>query len=319
MPNSNSGPSKANNPGLQSIEPTLRDYILLIMAMFFWGGSWVTGKIISDFAAPLTMAFWRFAFASMFLLPALWLTSNRSLSFDKKDIPSFFFLGLTGVAIYNYLFLTGLRYTTASSGALIAGTNPILIAIFAVLFLGEPRGSHKALGFLCGMIGVTFVIGVDALEGTNWQGNILIFLGMIAWASYSTRIKQLSSHYTSWELTTYGVICGTIILFPLALLEWRPEIYEPEYLHIWGGILYLGLFATCGGFGLFNRSLKRIGASRTAIFINLVPIFGSILAILLLGENLTLLKVVGLMLVIGGVLIITQFDGTKKGEQLLPQ
>ncbi|MHA2370588.1 MAG: DMT family transporter, partial [Candidatus Hodarchaeales archaeon] len=128
---------------------------------------------------------------------------------------------------------------------------------------------------------------------------------------YSTRIKQLTSRYSSFELTTYGVVCGTLILFPLALLEWNSELYEPGHLHIWGGILYLAIFATCVGFVLFNRSLKRIGASRTAIFINLVPIFGSTLAILLLDETLTLLKVLGLVFVIGGVLIITQFDNSE--------
>ncbi|MHA2271674.1 MAG: DMT family transporter [Candidatus Hodarchaeales archaeon] len=304
MTNSNVNPQP-------SIEPQIKDYALLVLAMVCWGGSWVSGKIISDFAAPLTIAFWRFVFASVFLLPALWLTSRKPLSIDKKDIPSFFFLGLTGVAIYNFLFLTGLRYTTASSGALIAGSNPVLISTFAVLFLGESRSLHKVLGILCGMVGVTLVIGVDALEGTHWEGNILIFLGMVAWASYSTRIKQLTSRYSSFELTTYGVVCGTLILFPLALLEWNSELYEPGHLHIWGGILYLAIFATCVGFVLFNRSLKRIGASRTAIFINLVPIFGSTLAILLLDETLTLLKVLGLVFVIGGVLIITQFDNSE--------
>lgn len=296
----------------QSIEPQIRDYALLVLAMVCWGGSWVSGKVISEFAAPLTIAFWRFVIASVLLLPALWLTNKNSLSIDKKDIPSFFFLGLTGVAIYNFFFLTGLRYTTASSGALIAGSNPVLITIFAILFLGEPRGLHKALGILCGMVGVTLVIGVDALEGTNWEGNILIFLGMVAWASYSTRIKQLTSHYSSFELTTYGVVCGTIILFPLAILEWNFKLYEPGHLHIWGGILYLAIFATCVGFALFNRSLKRIGASRTAIFINLVPIFGSTFAILLLDETLTLLKVLGLVFVIVGVIIITQFDNSER-------
>lgn len=295
-----------------SVEPQIRDYALLVLAMVCWGGSWVSGKVISEFAAPLTIAFWRFIIASALLLPALWLTSKTALSIEKKDIPSFFFLGLTGIAIYNFFFLTGLRYTSASSGALIAGSNPVLITIFAILFLGESRSLHKVLGILCGMVGVTLVIGVDALEGTNWGGNILIFLGMVAWASYSTRIKQLTSRYSSFELTTYGVVCGTIILFPLAMLECNLELYEPGYLHIWAGILYLAIFATCVGFVLFNRSLKRIGASRTAIFINLVPIFGSALAILLLDETLTLLKILGLGFVIGGVIIITQFDGLER-------
>ncbi|MHA2233020.1 MAG: DMT family transporter, partial [Candidatus Hodarchaeales archaeon] len=117
--------------------PRLSDYALLVLAMAFWGGSWVAGKVISEIAAPLTLAFWRFVIASLVLVPTLWLVQDKSLSFDQKDIPSFFFLGLTGVAIYNFFFLTGLRYTTASSGALIAGTNPILIGIFAIVFLGE--------------------------------------------------------------------------------------------------------------------------------------------------------------------------------------
>ncbi|MFQ5981559.1 MAG: DMT family transporter [Candidatus Heimdallarchaeota archaeon] len=293
---------------LPLVTPRLSDYALLVLAMAFWGGSWVAGKVISEIAAPLSLAFWRFVLSSLVLVPTLWLAQDKNPSFDQKDIPSFFFLGLTGVAIYNFFFLTGLRYTTASSGALIAGTNPILIGIFAIVFLGEKKGWHKLLGFLCGMTGVVLVVGLDALEGTNWQGNILIFMGMIAWASYSTRVRQLSDSYTSLELTTYGVVCGTIILLPLALLEWNFEMYESGQFHIWAGIVYLALFSTCAGFGLFNRSLRRIGASRTAIFINLVPIFGSLFAIVLLSETLTLLKGVGLVLVVGGVLIITQIE-----------
>ena len=286
------------------------NYTLLVVAMFLWGGSWVAGKIAAEIEAPLTVALWRFIIASLLLLPTLWMTQRPRPLFEKADIPNFFFLGAVGMAGYNFFFLTGLRYTTASSGALIAGSNPILIATFSILFLREPFRPQKAFGFTLGMIGVVLVIGVDALEGTGWEGNLLIFIGMIAWATYSTRLKQLMTRYSSLQLTTYSVVCGTLILFPLAILEGNSELYgtNSTQLSVWAAIVYLAIFATYVALVIFNRGIDRVGASRTAIFINLVPIFGSLLAVLLLGETITILKILGLVFVIGGVLIITRMN-----------
>ncbi|MFX1514495.1 MAG: DMT family transporter [Promethearchaeota archaeon] len=293
----------------------MSDYILLVIAMFFWGGSWVAGKIASDLHAPLTAAFWRFFIASLVLIPILWLIQNPSITFSRRDAPHYFFLGATGALCYNFFFLVGLRYTTASSGSLIAGANPILISVFAILFLGESLRLYKVIGFLSGAIGVILVVGIDALEGTGWEGNLLIFCAMIMWSTYSTRLKQLSERNSSLELTTYSCICGTVLLFPLALLEGNGELYKltDEMIAIWGGIIFLGVFATSVSFTLFNRSLEKLGNSRSAIFINLVPMFGTMLSILLLDETFTLLKVVGLIFVILGVITVNyQYDQLKK-------
>ncbi len=301
----------ANNSTPESIDTArMGDYFLLVVAMFFWGGSWVAGKIASDLQAPLTVAFWRFFLASILLLPMLLLIQNSSIRFSLKDIPNYFTLGATGALCYNFLFLVGLRYTTASSGSLIAGSNPLLISFFAILFLGEELKLKKVIGFLFGASGVILVIGTDALEGTGWEGNLLIFGGMIAWATYSTRLKQLYARNSSLELTTYGCICGAVLLFPLAILEWNFELYNLSDKTVagWGAIIFLAVFATTIAFTLFNRSLDRLGNSRSAIFINLVPIFGTILSVLLLNETITLLKVLGLLFVISGVITVNRSE-----------
>ena len=115
---------------------TLKYYILLILAMIFWGGSWVSAQIVVSIAPPFTVGFFRFLTASLILLPLLLASQRESVrSYSRRDLALFFVLGLIGVFGYGILFLIGMQFTTAAQGSIIAGINPVTVSLLAFLIL----------------------------------------------------------------------------------------------------------------------------------------------------------------------------------------
>jgi len=129
---------------------SLKYYVLLVLAMIFWGGSWVAGRIVVFLAPPFTVGFFRFLIATLFFLPVLILTQPRSIKeWSKRDVGLFFLLGLIGIFGYGTLFLTGMRYTTAGQGAIIAGINPITVSLFAHIIHKERLATRwRYIGFV---------------------------------------------------------------------------------------------------------------------------------------------------------------------------
>ena len=286
-----------------------RSYIELVIVMLFWGGSWPIAKVLVASIPPFTVGLFRFMFAS--LLFALMLYSRRSslsVSFNRRFIVGTLLLGVTGVFGYGVFFLFGLQYTTSAQGVIIAGANPALISLFAYFFHKErlPRPWQYS-GLFLSMLGIVFVVGVQALLDYNPDyliGNILIFLAMICWATYSNIGKSVMKE-TSPLITTAGAsVVGTFLfLFP-ALTEqfWTGGILLN--IGFWLGVGYLGAFATVVGFLLYFRGIHAVGATKAAIFINLVPIIGTLLSVVFLHEPLYWPFVVGLVLVVSGITII---------------
>ncbi len=284
-------------------------YILLIIATFTWGGSWVAAKILVDIAPPFTIGFFRFLLASTLFLLLLTITgpSPRQL-FERTKIKWMFLLGATGIFGYGVCFLVGMQFTTAAQGSIIAGANPITISIFAH-FLHKERldRNWKYIGFILGFMGVIFVVGVQSLIDFHFEyllGNLIILGAMCLWGFYSSVAKEAMTTMTPLEANTGAAMIGAVLFGIGALFEqpWTFTIYNN--INFWWNIFFLGTFTTFIGFLFFFMSIEKLGATRTGGFINFVPVFGTILSIIILSEVIYWTFLVGLLLVITGVSII---------------
>jgi drug/metabolite transporter (DMT)-like permease len=286
-------------------------YIKLVMTMFFWGGTFVAGKWAVGEAPPFFVAFLRFAIAS-FVLWALVAWRKRG-SGERFPVPEggaqwagLFSLGLTGVFLYNFVFLTGLSWTSATNGSLIVAFNPMLTAVLSALWLKERVRPVQAGGFLLALLGVGVVVtrgSIAVMRSLSFNPGDLLMLGApLAWALYTIVGKKVLRFFPPLVATAYASLFGTLLLLPAAALEgsllsgfYRLTVYG------WISVLQLALLGTVAGFVWWYEGVEMLGASRAAVFVNLVPLFGVLLSALILSESLEVSQLAGGLLVVLGV------------------
>jgi drug/metabolite transporter (DMT)-like permease len=229
-------------------------------------------------------------------------------TFARPNLKMIILLGLTGIFGYGVFFLVGMKFTTAAQGAIIAGANPATVSLFAHLIHGERLNKKwKYSGFVLSFTGIIFVVGVQALLDFRLEylvGNLIIFCAMLTWGLYSAIGKRAMEVMTPLEATASGVMIGTLLFGIGAIFEsfWNlPIMWD---LGFWIQVLFLGVFVTFIGFLFYFQGIEKLGATRTAVFINLVPVFGTISSIIFLEEPIYWTFLVGLILVITGITII---------------
>ncbi len=298
---------------------SVKYYFLLVLAMIFWGGSWVSAKIVVSFAPPFTVGFFRFLTASLLFLPIMLVSHRESIRrYTQRDVYFFFVLGLVGVFGYGILFLIGMQFTTSAQGAIIAGVNPTTVSLLAFLLIKERLAPKwRYAGFLFSFMGIVFVVGVQALlefQIVYLVGNIILLFGMLTWGLYSILAKTKMTTHSALETTAMGIFFGTMLFFPGAMTErfWTLSIMVDPFF--WLNIIYMGIFVTVLGFLFYFLGIKNLGASKAAVFISLVPVFGSLFSILLLSEPFYPTFLIGLILVIIGIFVINYPKGNQESE-----
>ncbi len=283
-------------------------YLGMMFVVMFWGLSWPAGRFISlEFGDKvITAAFIRFSFA----FPFLFLISKlyyKKISIPRSFHKQIFVLGLLQVALYNYLYFTGLRFTSASDAALIIAINPILTAIFASFVYADERlTKRKSMGFLLAFSGelMIFLFSPNTQVSNRILGDLIIFGGALVWALYSTFSRPVYEHVEPITYQAWASFYGWLGLGVVSLFE-NPLSVRPSTTS-WLILIYLGLFAAAIANSIFSFGIKSIGPSKTSIFVNLVPILGAILATLLLGENFSYIYILAFFLIISGVRLVTK-------------
>jgi drug/metabolite transporter (DMT)-like permease len=281
-------------------------FILLTFMALFFGGTWVAGKVAVDAIPPFTLAAVRFSIASILL----WIWARSKAPTGRRptvgDLPLIAGMGLTAVAAYNILFLYGLKLAPASDGAIIVpGLAPIMTAAMASVFLRERIGRWAVGGMMTALAGLILVMNPGGSHDPGrLLGDFLFFLGAACWGIYSVVGKTAIARFSPVSATLYATVTGTLFLLPFALAErgWNSLAAAP--LGSWIGTLYLALLGTVLGFVFFYEGIKRIGAARATTFAFLVPIFGVVSSVLMLGEQLTASTVAGGALVLLGLWLV---------------
>lgn len=277
--------------------------IYLVIASFLWGTSFIAGKIAYNMLDPSLVVAFRYVLASIILLPVtLSFMRQKREDFSRKD---FFMLVLLGILTYpltSMLQFLGLSFTSASSATTIIGIEPVMIAIIGFLFFKERTSPIVFFLGIVALFGVALTVGVSALENVSFFGCFLVFLSTIVvsfWVQLSKKIltKMSSNYYTALTIQL-----GTLFALPIMLFLVRNWEIHYSFEGILA-LLYLVVGCSIGAGWFWNKGLERSEASKSGLFLALEPVFGIILAVLILGEKLNFLSIIGIILVISSATV----------------
>ncbi len=279
-----------------------------MLVAFLWGGTFIAGRVVAQQVPHLIAAALRFAMAVPLLLLLAWKMEGGLPRLTRSQLLSTFALGLTGIFLYNICFFAALSRMPAGRTALFVALNPVMTALFLAMFFRERIGAFKWAGIVMAFIGAAIIITRGDLAGA-WRditqsigyGEALMFCAISAWAGYTIIGRHALKGLSPVAATTYAALWGLLLLGTCAVFEAAAGGPTRFAWHIWAAIAYLGIFGTVVGFIWYYEGVKAIGPARTAVFNNLVPVFGILLAALLLSEPVLVSMIVGGALVIGGV------------------
>ena len=297
-------------------------YLKLLMTAFFWGGTFIAGRLIANSVGTYSAAFFRFLIASVFLLLITWKTEGRIPKIRRDQIFPVVLLGMTGVFAYNIFFFKGMQLVEAGRAAVIIANNPVFIAIFSAMLFKEKLNRIQISGILLSVAGAMTVISrgrlLDIVAGGFGWGEFLIFCCVLSWVTFSLIGRMILTNLSPLTSVTYAATIGTAAL---AL----PAIFEGVYYQIpaytivdWLSLFFLGFFGTVLGFVWYYQGIRIIGATRAGLFINFVPVSAIILAFFILDEPITASLFVGTVLVVGGVYLTNKTRVDRKDDEIQP-
>ncbi len=293
-----------------------RTVALMILSTIFWAGAFIGGKLAVVEFPPFGLTFLRFFFASIMIFSVMVKYEKKNWRLKKEDYPIMIFLGLVGMVGYHILFFISLKYTTAINASMIAATNPLLTTILAVFFLKEKLGARKISGIIIALIGVIITISRGDLSilmnFTFNKGDLLMVVAVSCWAIYSIVSRKVMVKYSPLILTTYSFVLCTLFTLPFAILENPNSYLKNTTLSGWGGILYMAIFPSTIGYLVQQTAIKELGPSKTAIFINLVPVFSMILSVVILKESITMITILSVIFIVIGVYLTTKNKANTK-------
>jgi drug/metabolite transporter (DMT)-like permease len=285
----------------------LLTYLTLVLTMFFWGGTFIAGRALAGSVSPANASFLRFAIASIALLILTIIADGKLAVPPRKQWFSLLLLGLTGVFSYNVFFFNGLQHISAGRASLIIALNPLVITLFASTFLKEPLNFKQFIGILLSLTGAIFVISngqpATLLTTSFGKGEMAMIGCVLSWSAYSLIGRKVLSSLSPLTSVFYSSLIGTLLLLIPALHDGLIRSIPIIKATDWLSLCYLGICGTALGFTLYYQAIKNIGATRSGVFINLVPLFSIILSWFILGESVKAIVITGGLILLVGVTV----------------
>ncbi len=283
-------------------------YIFLILTTLFWSGNFIVGKAASLFEIPpFTLNFYRWTFAWLLLAP---FTLNEILlkkNYIFKNIKLIIILGITSITVFNSIVYYSLNFTQVISGVLMISTIPVMIIIFCALLKIEKTNIYQVLGVIFSLSGVIVIItkaDLSILFNLNFnKGDLWMVVAMFSWAMYSALLRKKKFELSQLSLLQTIISAGLIFLLPAYLIEfvlgYRANINLPFVLTL----TYVVLFPGLASFIFWIKGISLIGSNRSGVFLHLMPIFSTILAILIFKEKFMIFHLIGAILIITGIIL----------------
>ncbi|MEQ8347796.1 MAG: DMT family transporter [Sneathiellaceae bacterium] len=269
------------------------------------GASVVATRLVVGETDPVTLSFYRYLVAALCLVPVLPLLWPRS-RIPAADLVRIALLGALFFGFFPWAFSASLQYTTAARGAIGLATIPIQTLVIAALFGREALSRRKLLSVALAFAGIAIVFGPAAYAGRDSSylaGDGLMLLGAFSAALYSVFSRSVLGRHGPLFVTALAMAFGVLSLSPLLLAGGTATALPPLSRDGWLGLLFLGTFGGAIQFSLFTWALRWLPPSRAVIYLALSPVSAMLLAVLLLGEAVTVLLVAGLAAVIAAILV----------------
>ncbi len=280
-------------------------YLLIILAVIFWGSSFIATKVALKELSPETIISLRLIIASVFLLITA-LLLKKDFSINLKSHGFIFILAL--IAVFHLMIqVTGLKYTTASNTGWIIGTAPIFMAILAAIFFREKIGLLKIGGIIIAMFGLLLLIGKGNITNVDLiknKGDLLVLASAFTWGVYSMVNKKISLSYSPMMTILYLFIMMAVIIIPFNLNAASVNSVVHLSLNGWISILFLGLFCSGIAYVIWAYSLRDLESAKVGAFLYFEPLVTVLAAWVLLNESITLLMILsGVIITLGVVLV----------------
>lgn len=254
---------------------------------------------------PVGLAFWRWAGASLLVVPFVWTAMVRDWPLLRAHWARMTVLALLGVTGFNTLVYTGLQTTTATNSVLIQSTMPIQILLLNALMFRIRFQAYELLSILLSLIGVTWIVGAgrpqELLSGRWNGGDLWVLTAALTWAAYSVLLRWRPADLDPRAFLGFTLVIGWLALLPLYLAETLLVRSVEWTLPVGLTVVYVAVFPSALAYLFWNRGVAAIGANAAGHFIHLMPVFGTVLAVAFLGESLHGYHVAGALLVAAGI------------------
>jgi drug/metabolite transporter (DMT)-like permease len=283
-------------------------YIMLVCATLFWAGNFMVGKFafLSNIP-PMSLVFYRWSLVWLILLPFTFKEIIRSKDIILKNLPLLLFLALTSVGLFNSFTYLSLVYTQVINASLFNTAIPAIIILLCFLFKIEKTNKYQLSGLIISVLGILSIItklNLEIILSLNFnKGDLIMIGGVITWGLYSSFLKKKT--FTLPLLTLVHVLCsfGLIFIFPQFIYEFSQGQKIDLDIDLFYILIFLALFPSIGSYYCWAGAVSIIGANRAGIFLSLIPLFSTIMAIFFYNEQFQFFHLIGAILIIIGLFL----------------
>jgi len=287
---------------------TSKAYIMLICATLFWACNFMVGKFafISSIP-PMSLVFFRWLLVWLILLPFTYREIIKHKKTILNNLPLLFFLALTSVGLFNSFTYLSLVHTQVINASLFNTAIPAIIILLCFIFKIEKTNKFQILGLIISVIGILSIItnlNLEILFTLNFnKGDLIMIGGVITWGLYSSFLKR--KKFTLPLLTLVHILCsfGLIFIFPQYIYEFSQGQIIEFNMNLFFILIFLALFPSIGSYYCWAGAVSIIGANRAGIFLSLIPLFSTIMAIFFYKEQFQFFHLIGAILIILGLFL----------------
>jgi drug/metabolite transporter (DMT)-like permease len=284
-------------------------YLLLSITALFWAGNAIVGRLAAGHIPPVTLSFLRWSLAFLIILPFAWKHLERDWPAIRARFGTMVLLSITGIGGFSALQYWALEHTQALNTLLLQSAGPLIVAVWSLILFGVRLTSAQAIGVVVSLTGVLVILlhgDLTALSTIQFnEGDLIFLVALVIFGLYAVlTLKRPAIHGLSFVAFTFG--CGAACMIPLVIWE---SFSRPLMALDTANLLtlfYVAVFPSTLAYLCFNRGVQLIGANRAAPFLHVVPVFGSIMAIVFLGERPQAFHLLGFALVLTGVFVASR-------------
>ena len=293
---------------MKQINPNLVASFFLFFATLFWAGNFIVGKAASiNEVPPISLNFYRWTIAFFILLPFTYKELILKKNYILNNLGIFSILGITAVSIFNAALFYSLQFTQVITGVLMISTVPVMIIFISAILKIEKSNIFQLLGVALSLTGVLFIItkfDLSILINLDFnKGDLSALFAMFSWSLYSALLKKQKYELSQISLLQVVIAFGVIYLFPFYLLDTSlgntVSLNVPFFLILF----YVTLFPGITSFFFWIKGVALIGANRAGIYLHLMPILATILAMLIYKEQIMVYHYIGAIFIISGILL----------------
>lgn len=285
----------------------LRNLPFLVLPPLFWAGNFVVGKAVRGEIPPFSLSFGRWVLAFCVILPFAWRFMRRDWALYRANLGRVVATAIVGVASFNTLIYKGLHDTSTTNALLLNSCIPVLIMLFGAVFYQQKLLKNQIIGLITSLLGVATIIlagDISRLLTLSFNsGDLWVFMAMVCWAFYTLWTRNMPPEINKIGLMAVQIFLAVVALLPLFLWEFlsgKAIVFNQQSIL---GLAYIGIFPSVVAYLLYSFAVAKVGAVHAGLFIHLMPVFGVMLSVGLLGEIFHVYHAIGIGLIALGLVL----------------